>query len=650
MPLKKSVDDVRERVVEIRTPQGAPQPLVTWQPTLGAVPEANGVRFRVWAPARAQVELIVDPQGSAPRRHPLAPEDDGLFTGLFGRVRPGDLYAYVLDGEGPYPDPASRFQPLGVHGPSAVVDPGTFAWSDHGWRGVPLERAVLYELHVGTFTPSGTYAGALERLPHLVDLGVTSIELMPLADFPGSRNWGYDGVSLFAPSRAYGTPDDLRRLVDEAHHLGLGVLVDVVYNHFGPDGAYSPQFSPFYLSTRHHSPWGPAVNLDGERAQRVRDFFVENALHWLHEYHVDGLRLDATHWLIDEGRPHFVAELAARVRASVAGRATLLIAEDERNLAAIVRPAEDDGWGLDAVWADDFHHQARVLSAGDRDGYYRDFSGTMADLATTLRRGWFYCGQHASYAGGPRGTDPEGVPLERMVICLQNHDQIGNRPFGRRLNHQIEPALFRALSALLLFAPETPLLFMGQEWAASTPFLYFTDHHAELGRLVTQGRREEFSRFEAFADPTTRALIPDPQAASTFEASRLRWNERTHAPHAGVLALYRALLRLRRDEPSLRAGTPFDVAAIDDAGLAAVRGSDGDALVLAVWLRGSGVYDAGRQRSSSYGGRWRVVLTTEDTAFQESRVGPVDVRPSIESEDPLRIAFRRPSAVMARRR
>ena len=441
---------------------GASAPDGAWRPRLGAWPDAGDVSFRVWAPSWNRVELLFDPGLTSSRRRTLAPTGDGMFSGRFNDVAAGDRYAYLLDGEGPFPDPASRFQPQGVHGPSAVVDPHTHAWSDRGWRGVPLSDAILYELHVGTFTPQGTFAGVTEQLPYLRELGVTVIELMPVADFPGSHNWGYDGVSLFAPSRAYGHPDDLRRLVDVAHGLGLGVILDVVYNHFGPDGAYASVFSPWYFSTKHTSPWGAAVNLDGEGAGEVREFFIENALHWLHEYHLDGLRLDATHGLIDDSPRHFVAELASRARAAIPERTLLLMAEDERNLAAIVRSPQEGGWGLDAVWADDLHHHVRRRAAGDNDGYYEDFSGSIADLAETIRHGWFYRGQVSVHRGTPRGTDPAGVPLERMVVCLQNHDQVGNRPFGRRLHHQIEPALFRALSALLLFLPETPLLFMGQ--------------------------------------------------------------------------------------------------------------------------------------------------------------------------------------------
>jgi maltooligosyltrehalose trehalohydrolase len=574
--------------------------------------------------------------------------DDGVFTGTFTDVSPGDLYAYVLDGEGPFPDPASRFQPQGVHGPSAIVDPRSFEWSDDTWRGLPLEKAVVYELHVGTFTKAGTFTAAAERLPYLANLGITVVELMPLADFPGSRNWGYDGVSLFAPSRAHGAPDDLRRLVDTAHRLGLAVLLDVVYNHFGPDGAYGTLFSPFYLSTRHRTPWGAAMNLDGEGAEHVREFFIENALHWLHEYHFDGLRLDATHGLIDDSPRHFVTELVARVRASLAPRRVLFFLEDERNLATIVRPSADGGWGVDAVWADDFHHQARRLAAGDRDGYYEDFTGTVADLATTIRQGWFYRGQFSVHHGARRGTDPSGIPLYRMVVCLQNHDQIGNRPFGQRLNHQIEPALFRALSALLLFVPETPLLFMGQEWAASSRFLYFTDHHTDLGRLVTKGRREEFSRFEAFADPVTRARIPDPQASSTFEDSRLVWDERNQPPHAGVLELHRELLRLRRTEPALQQWEGFEVAALDDASLAVMRGNEQDMLLLVLCTEASRRVDVNPWRAVPPDKAWQIVLTTEESRFVESRDARLAADVAIDLQDGLVLEFNRPGSVILR--
>jgi maltooligosyltrehalose trehalohydrolase len=612
----------------------------TWRPRLGACVDAGGVTFSVWAPARRQVQLVLLRDGGVAERRVLTRAEDGMFHAAFVDVSPGDLYSYLLDADGPFPDPASRFQPQGVHGPSAVVDPKAFSWSDEGWRGVRLEDAVIYELHVGTFAESGTFAGAAEQLPYLADLGVTVIELMPIADFPGCRNWGYDGASLFAPSRAYGTPDDLRRLVDAAHRAGLAVVLDVVYNHFAPDGAYAAAFSPFYASTRHRSPWGAAVNLDGEGSAQVREFFIENAQHWLHEYHLDGLRLDATHALVDDSPRHFVAELAARVRASLPDRQPLLMAEDDRNDATIVRRGADGGWGLDAVWADDFHHQLRRFAAGDRDGYYADYTGSLTDVATTIQGGWFYRGQVSAYRGQPRGTDPSGVPLARMIVCLQNHDQIGNRPFGRRLNHQIEPSLFRALSALLLFVPETPLLFMGQEWAAGTRFQFFTDHYPELGALVTVGRREEFARFEAFADPAARDRIPDPQAYSTFDNSRLIWSERTRPPHAGVLELYRTLLRLRRTEPVFQHSDSFDAFVLDDAVLALLRRRGHDSWLLVFTSESDRRVDLQRWRAAASNTPWQVLLSTD-----ESRFGGSGRTAALDSAGGL-VTFTQPAAVI----
>jgi maltooligosyltrehalose trehalohydrolase len=427
----------------------------------------------VWAPEATSLDVIFEPPG--PPAAKLERFPDGTFGGLVPGVAAGARYRYRLDGGNLFPDPASRFQPEGVHGPSEVIDPSTFSWTDDGWGGVARSDLVLYEVHVGRFTPEGTFAATARRLPYLAELGVTAIELMPVADFPGARNWGYDGVDLFAPARCYGTPDVLRRLVDTAHHLGLAVFLDVVYNHLGPEGNYLGTFSRYYFSDKHKSPWGQGLNFDGPKSSMVRQFFIENALHWVHEYHVDGLRLDATHAISDEDPRHFVAQLTARVRES-AGRPVYVIAEDHRNLAHMVRPEGEGGWGLDGVWADDFHHKVRVALAGDNEGYYRDYTGSMPNLARTLNRGWHFTGQYSAYLHEHRGTDPTGIPPRRFVFCIQNHDQIGNRALGDRLHHQIELSAYRAATVLLLCAPATPLLFMGQEWAATAPFLYFTDH------------------------------------------------------------------------------------------------------------------------------------------------------------------------------
>jgi maltooligosyltrehalose trehalohydrolase len=527
------------------------------------------------------------------------------------------------------------------------MDLSCFAWTDQDWPGLDRDNLVIYELHVGTFSPEGTFDGVTRRLPLLRDLGVTAVELMPVGDFPGQRNWGYDGVAIFAPARCYGSPDDLQRLVDTAHRLGLGVLLDVVYNHLGPDGNYTGAYSPYYFSKAHTTPWGDALNLDGPHSRPVRDFFIENALHWLDAYHLDGLRLDATHAIVDDSPQHFLAELAERVRQSFPDRKVVLIAEDHRNLAHMVRPLSAGGWDLDAVWADDFHHEMRRLLAGDDEGYYRDYRGTVTDLAVILNSGWLYCGQPSVHLGGPRGTDPAGLAPGRFVICLQNHDQIGNRALGERLHHQIDLAAYRAASAVLLTAPQTPLLFMGQEWAASAPFLFFTDHHAELGRLITEGRRHEFRHFRAFTDPKTRKRIPDPQAEETFLLSRLAWEERERDPHGGVLALYRDLLRLRRNEPALRAATRarFEAVAWDaDTLVHYSTATDGSRLLVVARLRGQGVIRLTGRPALPFAGHssWHLLLHTEEPRFTSTP----QPSPLHRDGDSIEIRFARPGAVL----
>jgi maltooligosyltrehalose trehalohydrolase len=622
------------------------------QAAIGAHVRPDGTAFRVWAPEVDRVDLVLEGiaggvAGTEGATHAMTRDPDGHHSIVVSGAPPGTLYRYRLDGRGPFPDPASRWQPQGVHGPSAVVDPTTFQWTDADWTGVPLERTVFYEVHIGTFTPEGTFAAAATRLPVLAELGVTAVLVMPVADFPGTRNWGYDGVAPFAPARCYGSPDDFRRFVDAAHASGLAVHLDVVYNHLGPDGAYQSTFSRFYYSTTHQNPWGAGINFDGAQSEPVRDYFIENARRWVHEFHIDGLRLDATHAISDHGATHVLAELAEAVRAAVEGsaRQVLVIAEDSRNLNAIVRSRDTGGWGLDGVWADDFHHHLRRSLAGDTDGYFADFDGTAASIAATARQGWFFTGQLSPHRGRHRGTDPAGIPLERCVICLQNHDQVGNRAFGERLHHQISAAAWRAASTLLLVLPETPLLFMGQEWAASTPFLYFTDHEPALGRLVTEGRRHEFAAFNAFADPVTRAHIPDPQAPSTFERSCLDWTERLREPHASTLRLYRRLLELRRS-PAMRGGdgARFEVEADGPHAVLVRRGQpDGAQVLVVVRLHGAGpVLVDGLFARLPDGLTWHGRLTTEDADFA---VDPAP--PTIGNEaGGLSVHFQRPGAVI----
>jgi maltooligosyltrehalose trehalohydrolase len=593
----------------------------------------GGTRFTLWAPGGRDVRLVLE-SGARAGEHAMSRDGEGTFSADVSDVGAGDLYRFRLDGTGPMPDPASRFQPLGVHGPSQVVDPAAYRWQDEAWHGPNRDRALIYELHIGTFTPEGTFAAAATKLPYLRDLGITVVELMPVADFAGDRNWGYDGVCLFAPSRAYGEPDDLRRFVDEAHRLGLAVMLDVVYNHLGPDGAYMNAFAPSFFTARHPSAWGDGVNVDGDGSSMVRRFILENAAFWIAEFHMDGLRLDATHAIADDSRVHVVAEIAAAARAATS-RSVMVVAEDHRNLAEMLHDPERGGWGLDGVWADDFHHIARRILAGDSEGYYEDFRPSLEDLAATLRQGWFYTGQHSRHLDGIRGTDPAGIPARKFIVCLQNHDQVGNRAFGDRLNHRISLQAYRAASVLLLLAPSTPLLFMGQEWAASTPFRYFTDHSEELGARVVEGRRKEFERFSEFRGSKTRERIPSPQAFETFAASRLEWEEREREPHAGVWRLYRRLLELR--EMGLRmtaaARDRANIRLLNEDTLMIEYASGPARLWMVARLRGSGSVEL-----PDVPGNARVMLTSEDAEYARDGRAP--------ELTGARLDFRGPAAVV----
>lgn len=508
-------------------------------PALGAHVTDEGVRFAVWAPNAQRVDLVLDDE----RQLPMDSDEHSVYSLTVSAAGAGTRYAFRVDGEGPFPDPRSRFQPDGVHGASEVVDPATFAWSDRDWRGIGRDNLVIYELHVGTMTPEGTFRALIDQLPYLRDLGINAIEIMPVAECPGRWNWGYDGVSLFAPSHNYGRPDDFRALIDAAHATGIGVILDVVYNHLGPEGNYLGVYAKQYASEKHTNSWGAGLNWDGPDSEFVRQFAIDNARQWISEYHIDGLRLDATHAIVDDSPVHLVQELTAEVRKAAGDRRIFVVAEDERRDIERVRSVARGGEGLDAVWADDFHHEVRVLLTNAQENYYSAYSGTTKSIATAINEGF-------GDEGFERGTAPDANdPASSFVFCIQNHDQVGNRPFGDRLHHEINLDRYAVASALLLFAPETPMLFMGQEFAASTPFLFFTDHPDELGKLVTEGRRKEFAGFRLFDDPALRETIPDPQAESTFLASKLRLAERDDNP--GTLDLYRSLIALRASDPVL---------------------------------------------------------------------------------------------------
>ncbi|MDB4982023.1 MAG: malto-oligosyltrehalose trehalohydrolase [Myxococcales bacterium] len=517
---------------------------------LGACVHGTGARFGLFAdPAGACAVRLFADDGAVVREEMMKPLGDGLFEAYVPDVAVGALYKFIVDGR-ELADPYARYLPRGVDGPAQVTQ-SLFEWQHGPGVSRPLAEHAIYELHVGTFSAAGTYEGVREHLSQLVDLGITAIELLPVAAFPGQRGWGYEGTALYAPFAPYGTPDDLKRLVDEAHGLGLSVFLDVVYNHFGPSGNHLPSYSRDYFSKDVRNAWGDAPNY---AHPIVRRMVVENALYWLNEFRFDGLRLDATHAIIDKSFTHILRELTEAVARLEPER--ILIAEDNRNDPSVVTET-----GVDAIWADDFHHQLRVTMTGERDGYYGAYEAGLADLARTIARGWLFEGQTYPVSGQSRGKPADDLEAPSFVYCIQNHDQIGNRALGDRLSAAVSPAQYRVASTLLLFLPMTPLLFMGQEWAASSPFLFFTDHEPELGRRVAEGRRSEFASFGAFADPETRARIPDPQDVSTFEASRLNWQEREQGEHARTLELYKKLLWLRGSDPVLSSASRRELSA-----------------------------------------------------------------------------------------
>jgi maltooligosyltrehalose trehalohydrolase len=525
---------------------------------LGAIRVRGEALFRVWAPQARAVEVVFE-DASQPSLA-LKRDADGYFNGATSaRV---SLYKYRVDGTGPWPDPCSRFQPQGVHGPSLIVDPAAFKWSDAQWRGVQLPGQIIYELHIGTFTPEGTFDAAIGKLRYLRELGVTMIEVMPVAECPGRWNWGYDGVQLFAPYHVYGDPDALKRFVDRAHAIGLAVILDVVYNHLGPDGNYLKCFSPHYFSTRHHTEWGEALNLDGDHAQGTRDFILGNAGYWLSEFHLDGLRLDATQSIFDDSRPHILEELARTAREAAQPRSIVVISENEPQHAQQLLPTSQGGFGLDAMWNDDFHHAAKVALTGTRDGYFGDYTGRAQEFISCVRRGFLYQGQYYPWQKKPRGQAAPGLPAWTSIVFLQNHDQVGNTFHGDRVHANAAPGRYRALMALTLLGPQTPMLFMGQEFAASARFMFFADHHEELAALVHKGRREFLSQFRAYEDEATQQLVPAPHDEATFVDSKLDWNEAKD--HAEVLAFHRDLLQLRACDPVI---SQQDVTKIDGATL-----------------------------------------------------------------------------------
>ena len=524
----------------------------------GAEAMPAGVRFRLWAPRAKAVSLRLE--GSRPSTVPMLCEGEGWWALTTATARPGSRYRYVVDGRA-FPDPASRRQPEGVHGSSEVVDPEAYEWNDLGWRGRRWEEIVLYELHLGAFSETGDFNGAGQHLDHLCRLGATAIELMPIGEFPGERNWGYDGVFPFAPSSRYGRPEALKRLIEACHVRGLAILLDVVYNHFGPEGNYLPAIAPDFFTERHQTPWGAAIDFSGPQRRPVRDFFIHNALYWLEEYQFDGLRLDAVHAIFDAGRPDIVDEIGETVRRRIQDREIHLVLENDRNESHRLARRNGRIERFNAQWNDDLHHTLHVLITGETAGFYGDYAiAPAAYLGRALAEGFAYQGEPSPFRGGRRRGEPAAeLPPTAFVAFLQNHDHVGNRPFGKRLASEVaEPAL-HAGAAIVLLSPQIPLLFMGEEWASRRSFGFFCDFGPDLAEAVREGRRREFAHFPDFQDETARERIPDPTDVATFAMSKVDWTEPEQADHTRWLARYRALLEIRRREivPRLIGMPPF---------------------------------------------------------------------------------------------
>ena len=516
---------------------------------IGAEPQRDGVNFRVWAPDRRRVEVLVDGKSS----FDLERDAQGYFAGTAARVRTGDTYRFRLDDSETCPDPASRFQPDGPHGPSQVVDPKDYAWGDAAWTGVPPGRRVVYEMHVGTFTKEGTFASAVAELPRLAALGVTLVELLPLSDFVGQFGWGYDGVNLWAPTRLYGAPADFRRFVDAAHRAGIGVVLDVVYNHLGPDGNYLTHFAKDYFTEKHRTDWGAAINFDGDRCLAVREFFVENVAYWVDEFRFDGLRFDATQSIHDDSATHVLALMTQRARSVAGSRPLFLVAENESQEARLARPTTEGGYGMDALWNDDFHHSAVVALTGRNEAYYGDTLGAPQEFISALRWGYLFQGQRYDWQKARRGYPALDLGANAFVSFLENHDQVANSGSGDRLVDLTAHGRLRALTAVLLLGPATPMLFQGQEFGSTRPFLYFADHRPELARAVRKGRAEFLRQFPSLSSDAVQERLGDPQLRDTFERCKLDRTEIESEKGAAWTALHTDLLALRRKDAAFAA-------------------------------------------------------------------------------------------------
>jgi maltooligosyltrehalose trehalohydrolase len=595
---------------------------------------AGGVHFRVWAPRPKKVEVMLEEGPGAPAALQLNPQADGYFAGLVPQAAEGTCYRFRLDDAGSFPDPASRYQPDGPHGASQVVDPSGFRWQDGGWQGVGIKGQVIYEMHIGTFTQEGTWQAARQELAELADCGITVLEVMPVADFPGRFGWGYDGVGQFAPVRLYGEPDDFRCFVDAAHRTGLGVILDVVYNHVGPDGNYLKEFSTGYFTDKYKNDWGESINFDGEKANPVREFYLTNAAYWIEEYHIDGLRLDATQQMFDASQENIMTAIGKRVREAARGRKTIIVAENEPQLTKLVRPIESGGYGLDALWNDDFHHSAMVAMTGRSEAYYTDYLGKPQEFISMVKYGCLYQGQRYKWQKQRRGSPGLGLAPAKFVTYIQNHDQIANSGRGERVQFMTSPGRLRAMTALMLLAPGTPMLFQGQEFAASSPFCFFADHKPDLARLVREGRAMSLSQFRSLATSQMLPYLADPSNPATFERCKLDFSERER--NRLVYDMHRDLLRLRREDPVFSVQIPggVDGAVLSDACLMLrFFGKAGIERLLLVNFGADLHLDPAPEPllAPPDGMRWQTLWSSEDPRYGGTGTPPLD------SEDNWRI-------------
>ncbi len=591
----------------------------------------KGVHFRIWAPKRHSVDAVLFPPAShsgTKVQIPLQPEGNGYFSAFAHDAVPGTRYGFRLDnGDQLRPDPASRFQPDGPSGLSEVVDPHRFSWSDQSWEGLQPPGQVLYEMHIGTFTSQGTWQAAAGELAELARLGITVVEVLPVADFSGRFGWGYDGVNLFAPTRLYGTPDDFRQFVNQAHVVGLGVILDVVYNHFGVSENWIREFADSYNTDRYESEWSEAINFDGKNSRPVREFFKANACYWIDEFHLDGFRFDATQAIHDASTPHVLAEISIAARKAAGEKSLYLIAENEAQDVRTVCPAEKNGHGMDAAWNDDFHHAACVRLTGHNPAYYSDYWGSAEELIAAAKRGFIYQGQRSQWQKKPRGTSAIGLPATAFISFLQNHDQVANSATGERIDRLTSPGKLRAMTALWLLAPQTPLFFQGQEFAATSPFLFFADYSGELGAAVARGRAKFLSQFPNLGAPEAQRNLPNPTDPATFRRCKLDLNERQS--HRPIYNLHADLLRLRREDPVFAQQRPDRIDGVTlgaDGLLLRYFGENGDDRLLLVNFGGDFLYSPAPQPllAPPAGYSWASLWSSEDLRYGGVGTAPIE--------------------------